>query len=260
MKRIIKSLIPGPLLRAYHSFRLRREARREARRDAARAPAEVFSDIYRKNRWGGAPGTFCSGAGSSDPRIVDPYVACVSEFLRNFPADHKPRLVDLGCGDFTVGRRLLDLCREYVGIDVVPELIAHLRATVNDPRVRFECLDVTSAELPAGDVCFIRQVLQHLSNAQISAVLPRLARYPTVFVTEHYPAGPPKTPNLDKVHGADIRLDQNSGVYLGTPPFELPGATLELVLEVPDGAGPPYPPGVIRTFRLTHPAVERPRG
>ena len=39
--------------------------------------------------------------------------------------------------------------------------------------------------------------------------------------------------NMDKPHGGDVRVCDNSGVYLAEPPFELPVQALKQVLEVP---------------------------
>jgi SAM-dependent methyltransferase len=255
LKQLLRRLVPPGIRRAYHRYRLRQEARR----NAGRSPQEVFSDIYRNGRWAKGDGrAFHSGTGSRDAHVVGPYVAAMRAELLAHPGG-PPRVVDLGCGDFTVGRQLLDLAAEYTAADVVPELIEHLKATVSDPRVRFVQLDLTRDELPAGDVCFVRQVFQHLSNAQIAAALDRLRRYPIVYITEHHPApGPAVVPNRDKVQGAGIRLYDHSGVFLDAPPFGLPAERLQLVLEVPEAAdGLPhedrlYPPGVIRTHKLTH--------
>jgi hypothetical protein len=115
---------------------------------------------------------------------------------------------------------------------------------------RFLHLDIVGDEVPDGDVCFLRQVLQHLSNQEISAILPKLGKYEWVLITEHYPADENLgKPNLDKVHGGHIRAFRDSGVYLSLPPFSLPEDALELVLEVngtelEEGRHPGY----IRTY------------
>ena len=71
-----------------------------------------------------------------------------------------------------------------------------------------------------------------------------------MFITEHYPTDNEAIkPNIDKPHGADVRVYDNSGIYLTEPPFELPARTLEEVLEVPGvGLGEGIDQGVIRTF------------
>lgn len=249
MRSEIKTILPRTALRAYRRFHLAIAERRNANR----TPAEVFSEIYRQKKWGGT-GAFCSGSGSADDSIVGPYVATVREFLRSFGSE-RPIVVDLGCGDFAVASQFAAECSTYIGVDVVPELVRHLNASAGGARVPFVCLDIVQDELPAGEVCLIRQVFQHLSNQQIIKILAKLSRYSVVFVTEHYPLdGPTVIPNLDKVQGAGIRLYKRSGVYLDRPPFNVPKSDMALVLEVPghslDGV---HDPGVIRTFRLALP-------
>ena len=238
----LRALLPSFLLLRYAEL----WRRREARRNAGRTPTEVFSEIYRKGIWGkSGVRPFNSGAGSTDRSVVSPYIERLRSELRQLGG---VRVVDLGCGDYSVSEQLAGYCTEYVGVDVVPELISHLQANRSDPRVRFVCMDIVEEDPPSGDVCLIRQVLQHLSNEQILRILPKLNRYRTVFVTEHYPAGrAPVTCNIDKVQGASTRIYQNSGVYLDRPPFSCSG--LELLLEVPDNSGNRLHPGVLRTFR-----------
>ena len=111
---------------------------------------------------------------------------------------------------------------DYTGVDVSSIVIDHnnkLHATKN---VHFLCGDAAALDLPEADVCLIRQVLQHLSNAQILDICKKCAGYRYIIVTEHYPPGNRTfTPNIDKPHGADTRLIDNSAVVLDKPPFSL---------------------------------------
>jgi hypothetical protein len=102
--------------------------------------------------------------------------------------------------------------------------------------VQFACLDFLEDELPLGDVATLRQVFQHLSNDQISAALPKLARYKHLIVTEHVPRGPFR-PNVDKPMGPGTRLAEASGVVLGASPFELPGFVSRLLCTVDADGG-----------------------
>ncbi len=250
LRSLIKPLVPKRLFSAYRSYHISR-AHRRAR---SLTPAEVFTDIYANNRWGGEQGTFCSGTGSSTSAIVQPYVDCISAQLATLGA-RTLTAVDLGCGDFSVGRQLAPQCAGYIGVDIVPALIEFNHQQFGTDRISFRCLNVIEDSLPGGDICFVRQVLQHLSNDQIRAILPKLARYRWTFITEHQPSAPRlKQTNLDKPHGGDIRVQQGSGVFLDRPPFDIPARRLQQILEVPGGPGAPQAdtdPGVIRTFLLT---------
>ena len=242
MRKIIGSVarrvLPRQVIAAYRDYRL------------ANLPTEeVFTGIYSRNEWGGEAGEFHSGAGSVQPAITLPYVGNILRELELLNAQQL-RSVDLGCGDFRVGRQLAHACGSYVGVDIVKPLIEHHRAEFGNQRVSFEHLDIVADALPPGDICFVRQVLQHLSNAQILAVLPKLAQYRWCFITEHHPsAGQLRTPNLDKPHGRDIRVTAGSGVFLDAPPFNIPTDRYPLLFEVPGitdlGNGDA---GLIRTY------------
>jgi hypothetical protein len=211
------------------------------RRLSHMSPSAVFAEVYAEDIWGSGAGNtaFDSGGGSEDA-IGRAYCDSIAAAI-----DVRPDtvLVDLGCGDFRIGHTLHGrVGGQYIGVDVVPELIEHLESTYAGPSVEFRCLDITSDALPAGDICLIRQVFQHLSNEEIAAVLDKLAGYKRVFVTEHYPADEgPVIPNLDKVHGPETRLPLNSAVYLDRRPFR---RVVRELLAVPAGHG------VIRTFEL----------
>jgi SAM-dependent methyltransferase len=225
------------------------------RKNNRKTTEEVFTEIYTKNIWGGARGEFCSGSGTVDEPIVAPYIAMVAEKAAS-EAFASRRFVDLGCGDFRVGERLRPLASHYIGIDVVKPLIQRNQALYGNETTQFQHLDIAQDELPDSDVCFIRQVLQHLSNQQIAAVLSKLTRYQWVFITEHYPTDNDAIqPNIDKTHGRDVRAYDNSGVYLTEPPFSLSPQNLQEVLAVPgSGLGKTKDPGMIRTF-LYKPSV-----
>jgi SAM-dependent methyltransferase len=245
MKSLAHKLVPEFLFKRYSRFK-RLRAQRHNRN---KTTEEVFTEIYEKNKWGGLQGEFCSGSGTANEQVVSPYISMVSEKAssENFLG---LTFVDLGCGDFRVGKQLLPLCSNYIGVDIVKSLVRRNQETYGSALIQFKHLDIVEEELPDGDVCFIRQVLQHLSNQQIAAVLQKLKKYKWVFITDHHPTDNDAIePNMDKIHGEDIRLYDNSGIYLLNPPFELPVQELEEVLEVPGvGLGKGNDPGIIRTF------------
>jgi len=190
--------------------------------------SDCFSKIYHTKLWGEADGeAFCSGGGS-EARFAVPYL----KEVQNLIAEHKIRtVVDLGCGDFRVGRLLCAQCDvQYVGVDVVPDLIAYNQSRFGGPQVEFRCANLIEDELPDGELCLIRQVLQHLSNAEISGVLAKCAKYRVVLVTEEVFTKPGSRPNLDIAHGPDNRASDNSGVFLDLPPFSFKTTP---VLEIP---------------------------
>jgi 2-polyprenyl-3-methyl-5-hydroxy-6-metoxy-1,4-benzoquinol methylase len=197
-------------------FAKEKEARSEGDFKKDSSTEEVMGSIYRKKTWGGRKHDFYSGQGSHLSKIVDPYVKKILQFLESF--DPKLTVCDLGCGDFNVGNRLVDASSRYIGVDIVPELIARNRERFTDPKLEFRCLNIVTEELPPADCILVRQVLQHLSNDEIVLVVKKLKKYKYLIVTEHVPKGD-FVPNLEKKTGANIRLSQNSGVVLTASPF-----------------------------------------
>lgn len=152
--------------------------------------------------------------------VVDPYVSAARLFIENtFSAP--PNVVDLGCGDFNVGRQIRNVTNRYVACDIVPNVVNYNRLVHAREDVDFRILDLVTEELPAGDVVFIRQVLQHLSNDHISRLLPKLRKYKWAIITESIPSEDLFVPNHNIETGEYIRLESNSGVDLTKTPFNL---------------------------------------
>jgi hypothetical protein len=213
---------------------------------------EIFSEIYQKGKWGTGTSKFYSGEGSESNAVTHDYIAKIIQFLLQNRSENLT-VVDLGCGDFQIGSQIAGYAGKYIGVDIVEELIEHNRKLYGEDRLEFRCLNIIEDELPSGDICFVRQVLQHLSNEQILQILPKLRKYQTIFITEHYPSDNENiVPNKDWVHGRGIRLLVNSGVYLDREPFNLDSCSIELWLEVPGhGFKLDMDPGIIRTYKIT---------
>ncbi len=176
----------------------------------------AMSQIYDKNLWGGNPSEFYSGEGSHDPVLVTPYINVISDFLQSF--ETPITICDLGCGDFNVGKELVEFAAHYHAVDIVPSLIERNKTLFKNENLSFHCLDVAVDELPAGDCALVRQVLQHLSNQEVQQILEKLSHYRYLIITEHIPIGDFE-PNKDKISGQGIRLKQNSGIDVLAEPF-----------------------------------------
>jgi len=170
-----------------------------------RHPADLkstFSTIYRYGVWGGG-----SGEGS-DLRHTVNYTAYVQHLMDRLGAR---RIVDLGCGDWRFSRHLDFAGRTYLGVDVVPAVIAANRAAYGSETVRFEEADVTALEVPDCDLLLCKDVLQHLSNANAQKILARSrAARVALFTNDYHPA------NEDCVDGSTRPLD------ITRAPFSVP--------------------------------------
>ena len=199
---------------------------------------EIFATIYRKKLWGGRLSFGAhSGNGSRNKAIVSPYISAVRKFLMSLD---RPSVVDLGCGDFHVGSQLVDCAGDFIGCDVVDFIVEQNRRRF--PSVEFRVVNAIDDNLPEGEVVLVRQVLQHLSNAQVAKILPKLSQYKYAVITEHVPGFAGFVPNLDMETGPDQRGSFGSGIVLTEPPFNLKSKRDDVLCEVQEFGG------IIRTI------------
>jgi hypothetical protein len=190
-----------------------------ARRGDRRYLADLFAGIHRGNLWG-EPETV-SGPGSSlrETEIL-------RRELPGLLAGLGVRtLLDAPCGDrHWISRTPLDLDL-YIGIDVVPALIAQglsAAAGQDGPRCELRVADITRDPLPRADAILCRDCLIHLSYSYIRRALDNFRRSgATYLLTTNYSG---LRENRDILTGQWRPLD------LRLPPFGLP-EPLRLIIE-----------------------------
>ncbi len=166
--------------------------------------------------WGGNKFDFYSGIGSYRSDIIHPYIDVVTSFLISFK--NPLTVCDLGCGDFNVRKEFVKHTKNYIAVDIVADLITYNKEKFKEENLEFHCLDIAVDDLPSGDCVLLRQVLQHLSNAEVQSIVNKLSDFKYVIVTEHIPEGD-FIPNNDIISGQGIRLKKESGVHLSALPF-----------------------------------------
>ena len=155
--RALKLAVTVPRVRRYRRFVAGLDGRR---------PAAVFCEIYAQGLW--KVGTSHSGPGSELP-----YTENLRFFLPILFERFRIRtIVDAACGDFN-WMQFLPLTKEmsYVGLDIVPEVIAQNQRRHGDGRRRFAIANIVTDPLPAADVVMCRDCLFHLSNRDVALVL-----------------------------------------------------------------------------------------
>jgi SAM-dependent methyltransferase len=210
-KSTVKLFIPRTVLDAYRRNRLRLDMARSR----GKSREEIFSDIYKNNRWGGEPGSYDSGSGSRAD-VTASYISVLRTLIQS---EGVTRIVDLGCGDFEVARRFLRPEVNYVGCDIVPGLVSRNTARFATERIEFRTLDVVADPLPEGDLCIIRQVFQHLSNRDIATVLQKSKQYRLLVVTDEQVVGDKSGSNIDIMPYHGTRRLFGQGLKLEAAPF-----------------------------------------
>ena len=197
---------------------------------------KVMEQIYDLNLWGGNETKFYSGFGSHNPELVEPYIKIINKFLNSF--ENPISVLDLGCGDFNIGKALYKNTKNYTAIDIVEALIIYNKEKFKADNLEFKCLDIAKDNLPKADCVMIRQVLQHLSNAEVENILNKLINYKYLILTEHLPEGDFE-PNKDIISGQGIRIKKQSGLDILKPPFNFNVKSKKelLAIDLADGKG-----------------------
>tara|TARA_B100000900_G_C20588656_1_gene720692 strand:- start:543 stop:1244 length:702 start_codon:yes stop_codon:yes gene_type:complete len=176
---------------------------------------QIFSKIYSERTWNIKSSDFNSGPGSHNESLVKPYLKFVNSFIKQ---KEIKTIVDLGCGDFNVGKSIYKPLKKYIAFDIVPDLIERNKKKFNDKKIVFKCKDFIVDPIPIADCVIVRQVLQHLDNKSIIKVLDKIKLYKYAIITEHIPKKIFK-PNIDKKIGPTTRLEFNSGLNIEIDPF-----------------------------------------
>jgi SAM-dependent methyltransferase len=150
------------------------------------------------------PGGTGSGVGSGVT-----YTAGYRAFLEGFMEKHAIRSVlDVGCGDWQFSRLINWGDRLYVGLDEVQSLIDWLNVGYGTSIRGYFTTKIPSMTF---DLCIVKDVMIHLPNAEVIALLGRLAHHkhllivndiPTSFVQDFF-----TTLNVDVARGHYRPLD-----------------------------------------------------
>jgi hypothetical protein len=194
----------------------------------------LFSSIFEQNAWGDCESV--SGPGSSRVRAAL-FRADLEALVRGLKVR---TLLDVPCGDFNwLGDFDLGIER-YVGVDIVPALIARNRAKFGSKRRRFLVRDMVCDRLPRVDLIFCRDGLVHLSHAEIFAALRNFKRSGSKWLLTNTFVG----------HVANGELPGWNPLNLQAPPFALP-QPLHVIDEKCLGYGGAYRDKRLALWRLS---------
>ena len=170
---------------------------------------QIFAKAYDEPLWGSAESR--SGEGSELGAT-----ASLREYLPElFRRLNIKTFLDAPCGDWN-WMRLVDLTTvDYVGADVVPNVIANNQAKFSRPGVRFVVADLTKDDLPRADLVMCRDCWIHLSFQDIAAVLENIRRSGATWLLVSN--SPHVTSNHNKFTGLDWRH-----LNLRQAPFHFP--------------------------------------
>ena len=135
---------------------------------------DIFTNIYENNIWGNDSsidnlykGT---SGGGSEINNCRQYI----DFVREFIIKNKiNKVIDLGCGDWQASYLIYEKLDNiyYYGYDAYEKLIiSHKNKYPDYSFIHLDFVD-HKEKIESGDLCILKDVLQHLSNISIDTLL-----------------------------------------------------------------------------------------
>lgn len=172
---------------------------------------ERFTKIYELNWWGNSESI--SGHGST-LLYTENLRRELPLLFRNFSIRS---VLDAPCGDFKWMHKVVSSSEiEYVGGDIVSQLIGNNQACFANDRTKFLLLNIITDKLPGADLWICRDCLFHLSFEDIYLALKNFAEseIPYILTTTHINASGFQNSNIQT---GDARL-----IDLFSAPFFFP--------------------------------------
>ena len=117
---------------------------------------QIFGRMYTRNSWGNIESVSGGGSDLEQTRAIRREIPSVAETLGI------RTMLDAPCGDYNWMQRVRLALDEYIGADVVPELIEENARRYGSATRRFVVLDICHDELPTVDLILCRDCLVHL--------------------------------------------------------------------------------------------------
>lgn len=183
---------------------------------------KIFTRFYHRNRWGDPQSRSGTGSNLLQTRTL---VEELPGLIRQFRC---ASLLDAPCGDFLWMSRV-ELGCDYLGCDIVEELVADNQQRYGRPDRRFVKLDLIADPLPRTDVVLCRDCLVHFSYADIRATIRNIRASGSTYLLT--------TTFVDREENTDIPTGAWRPLNLQRPPFNFPQPLVVIREDCPEADG-----------------------
>ncbi len=181
----------------------------------------IFADIYKKKIWHNYGSV--SGDGST-MEMTQVLIDKLSALLAKYQIKS---VLDIPCGEFSWMSKVTMDGINYIGADIVPELIEENSAMLATPLANFadresstfEVLDLCSDSLPKVDLIFCRDCLVHLSNKNIFRALENIKKSGAKYLM--MTTFPECKKNFNMLTGAWRPINFENSPFNLSPPIEI---------------------------------------
>ena len=169
---------------------------------------EIFTDIYTNNKWRGKESVSGPGSDTSQTKTI---IKELPILFNNFGIS---KILDIPCGDFNWMKNINLSEIEYIGADIVNELIENNKKLYLKDTVQFYKLNLIKDNLPEVDLVFSRDCLVHFSFEDIFSSLNNLCvSHSKYFITTTF---------SERIKNYDIVTGDWRPINLEIAPFFLP--------------------------------------
>lgn len=173
-----------------------------------RSITNKFSKIYSRNLFYGTESRSGKGSGITQTKIITQEIPALLKKLQ------LESLMDAPCGDFFwMGKTPLPV-NNYIGIDIVDEIIRQNKIKYAAPGRIFLKKDLTTDLLPQADIILCRDCLVHLSFAHSLKAIENFKKSGSKYLLA--------TTFTDRTHNDDLGKGFWRTLNLELPPFNFP--------------------------------------
>ena len=180
-----------------------------------------FSYIYSAHYW--PSNESVSGPGSELKNTKN-----IREEIKKIIEQYKiKKFLDIPCGDFTWIKSTISKDIDYIGGDIVTELICENKKKNNSSNIKFIEIDLIEDKLPQADLMLCRDCLVHLSNENVKKFLKNLISSDIKFILITSYESPFKNMSLNinnEIEDGDFRP-----IYLRENPFNFPNPLIKIL-------------------------------
>lgn len=203
IKLFLKNASPIFLMDIYRSLRKKKKLDLDGL-----STEQVFSKIFKENYW--VYGESVSGTGSDTNQTNE----IIDELEKLFHEFEVKSILDAPCGDFNWMNQVNLNYIEYMGIDIVEDLISLNRSKYKNRKgIAFSVGNIITDGVPKVDLILCRDCLVHFSFDDIQKALSNFKRLGSKYLLT--------TSFIDYTNKKDIRTGFWRPVNLNKPPFNL---------------------------------------
>lgn len=164
----------------------------------------IFQQIYLNNKWR------CDETRSGPGSTLNSTTLLRQNLVEVLTKLNVKTIVDAPCGDINWMQHLDYEFDQYIGIDIVPELIEKLRSTDVIKNSSFQVNNIITDILPQADVIFCRDCLIHLPYNAIKSAINKISRagFKYIITTTF-----PQQTNIDCITGSWRPLNFSAGPF-----------------------------------------------